>query len=384
MYKGSHGTNLRVIFHRLDETCSHMAAILFKVQAAVLMGMNTIAGTSKACTWNQAFRRSVTPCKVQDMDISLSGKKRKLASLTATPITAEVQEQMKSELLKFSKEHRSVYQTVVDESGTAVCASDLPFTIIKVCQLSRGSSGEEASGEFCEQLFERLPSMYGNKGQLACLEEKTRAQSDSKLWHNHRHGRVTASIFGEVTAHMASGCSSPSLLSKVVDGGSGVGQKRGPKSLLWGKDHEKDAVELTLGALNQFHQGLQHERAGLMVRGDHPHLGASPDGVLTCTCDTCPPKRLLEVKCPFSIRHQAPSKAAFLDDAGNLMSSHKYYAQVQGQLFIADVTECVFTVYTERGGHVTFVQRDEQYIKNMLGVLKAYYISEVLPALLRC
>ena len=60
-----------VILHRLDETCSHMAAILFKVQAAVLMGMSTVAGTSKACAWNQAFRRNMTPCKVQDMNFSL-------------------------------------------------------------------------------------------------------------------------------------------------------------------------------------------------------------------------------------------------------------------------------------------------------------------------
>ena len=103
---------------------------------------------------------------------------------------------------------------------------------------------------------------------------------------------------------MASGCLSPSLLSKVVDGTIRFGKKKGPKSLLWGKEHEKDAVELALDALNQFHQGLQHECGGLIVKGDHPNLGASPDGVLTCTCDLCPPKGLLLAVGKVSIRHQ--------------------------------------------------------------------------------
>ena len=46
--------------YSLGETCSHIAALLFKVEACVRLGYTNVACTSRPCTWNQAFSKKVS------------------------------------------------------------------------------------------------------------------------------------------------------------------------------------------------------------------------------------------------------------------------------------------------------------------------------------
>ena len=39
--------------------CSHVAALLFKVEASVPLGIATMTSTSLPCVWNQAFSKKV-------------------------------------------------------------------------------------------------------------------------------------------------------------------------------------------------------------------------------------------------------------------------------------------------------------------------------------
>ena len=50
--------DLSFALHRLGEGCSHIAAILFKVESAVRLGYT--ACTSNLCSWNQLFTDKVT------------------------------------------------------------------------------------------------------------------------------------------------------------------------------------------------------------------------------------------------------------------------------------------------------------------------------------
>ena len=43
----------------LGEVCSHVAAILFKIQTAVMLGSTKRSSTSEACRWNKTFRENV-------------------------------------------------------------------------------------------------------------------------------------------------------------------------------------------------------------------------------------------------------------------------------------------------------------------------------------
>ena len=51
------GIHVCVQLDRLGEGCSHVAAVLFKVEAAVRNGY-TVA-TSSLCRWNQVFTKKV-------------------------------------------------------------------------------------------------------------------------------------------------------------------------------------------------------------------------------------------------------------------------------------------------------------------------------------
>ena len=50
------------LFYRLGEVCSHVAALLFKVEACNRLGIATLTCTSLPCVWNQAFSKKVCTC----------------------------------------------------------------------------------------------------------------------------------------------------------------------------------------------------------------------------------------------------------------------------------------------------------------------------------
>ena len=140
---------------------------------------------------------------------------------------------------------------------------------------------------------------------LDALECRTRAQSSCKLWYDHRQGSLTASNFGDGMSHCRS-CQSSKALVKRLCGPSYSPAVKLPAPLRWGRDHEGKVLELMLEHLRMHHMNVTCQPAGLMVPKDKPYLGASPDAILTCGCPSCPEKRLVEAKCPFTIRDKSP------------------------------------------------------------------------------
>ena len=52
---------------RLGETCSHVAAILYKVEAAVRHRLTSQTSTDIPCQWNQNCKESVQPAPISDI-----------------------------------------------------------------------------------------------------------------------------------------------------------------------------------------------------------------------------------------------------------------------------------------------------------------------------
>jgi len=73
-------------------------------------------------------------------------------------------------------------------------------------------------------------------------------------------------------------------------------------------------------------------KAGLFVDSEKPYLGASPDGIIECTC--CG-RGSLEVKCPFSCKDKLPDdkNTTFCmvkkDETWMLKRDHYYQVQMQ-------------------------------------------------------
>ena len=126
---------------------------------------------------------------------------------------------------------------------------------------------------------------------------------------------------------------------------------------------------------------------GLFVDPELSYMGATPDGVVSCDC--CG-KGVVELKCPFSISHQAPSadNLPYLcrNEQGRtcLKKSHHYYDQCQGQLVMTSIINtkyCDFFVYTMYGSHCERILLDLKHWSRLQAQLCDFFSTFVVHEL---
>ena len=219
------------------------------------------------------------------------------------------------------------------------------------------------------------------RDQAVYLEECTRLQAKSQLWFEQRIGRITSSKFFQVSR--ASLDPPPSSLVREI-------MERRPVSapaLQWGITNEATAQEAFVESATKHHTNFSFEHAGLHVNPAYPHLGASPDGVISCDC--CG-EGLLEIKCPYKYRNNDlstvndPKFYLQQSDDGKLALSHNhaYYHQIQGQLAICERAYCDFVCWTLRGIHTERIELESSYLGSVKTKLDAFFVKAILPLLL--
>ncbi|XP_065661420.1 uncharacterized protein LOC136084714 isoform X3 [Hydra vulgaris] len=63
----------------LGETCSHVAAMLYKIEAAVRIGMTSSTPTDLPCQWNQNFTKNIVGSPVSQINLYTDAAKEKLS-----------------------------------------------------------------------------------------------------------------------------------------------------------------------------------------------------------------------------------------------------------------------------------------------------------------
>ena len=116
--------------------------------------------------------------------------------------------------------------------------------------------------------------------QAQAVEEKTRSQCHSRLWHRMRSGRVTASRLKAVC------CTDPaypstSLVMSIFH--PELSQFRSAATT-WGCKHESEARAKYETLYAPLHRQFSVSDFGLFLNLDHPFIGASPDGLVSCLC----------------------------------------------------------------------------------------------------
>lgn len=159
----------------------------------------------------------------------------------------------------------------------------------------------------------------------------------------------------------------------------------------WGCDNEERARQCYVELQSKMHSNFNIEQSGLQINPAYPFLGASPDGLVSCTC--CG-NGLLEVKCPFSGKDVGLQVAAenkdFCLELSNgvfkLRRDHRYYYQVQAQLFVTGKAHCDFVVWcTKEGNQELFIERiavDPEFFSSALATATTFYKQSILPELL--
>ena len=232
------------------------------------------------------------------------------------------------------------------------------------------SSFKEMMDIYCQNLSVTLE-------EVCAIEQSTYGQCHSEKWMEERKYRITASNFYSAAVNTVE--PSSKLKSMFYSSFHSASTNHGNK-------YEGHVRDLYCAALHEQGYNVKIEEVGLKVSQSCPYLGASLDGMVFFDGEVWG----LEIKCPFS-KYNSNLEEALLDkkfflkrDKGEvkLKRSHKYYYQVQGQMFCADVMRTDFVVWfgDEEPLFVETIFYDEHFTsKFVLPQLKFFYCRAVLP-----
>ena len=343
----------------LGETCSHVGALLFKIEASVRLGITSVACTSVACEWNNVCVKTVEAVQIKDVTLYSSEAKEKLKEKKKplSPHSTLEEESTLLELLAASGEkpvglssfakYADVFKQPTVTPVVTPPASILPPTL-------RTLYG-------CENQMPHIPPI--SEEQVALVEEETldQASGSNDTWHLQRAGRITGS-----TAHsvLRTNITKPanSVIIKICKPAS---RQLCNIYLQWGRNNEQHAIHTYSHAQGlssptdntsrkifisqdvRGHTNIRVERAGFRICKDKPYLGVSCDGYITCDC--CG-KGVLEVKCPYNWGHNKnlttddwiKDPKGHLSSLVSLKANHAYYTQVKGSKIIVHLAYSLY------------------------------------------
>lgn len=421
----------------LGEACSHIAALLFTLDANSQVRKN-LSCTSLPCYWLPPSFKSVPFARISDIDFTGPQKKycklidheqvssapssssmsvtASMSATTSTFVTSSsvsslvtatsLSTSATSSLLTTSSStmvsHRpssaelDSFYKALSEAGKPAILSLVPkfcdaYVPLQMTSVLPTPLPELYSEHFLDlsypQLLLQCEEVYKNLSispeQAKSVEQKTRKQADSKVWFQQRAARITASKF---KAASRTDITQPSKsLIKAICYPEGCRFKS--KATEWGCEHEKTALEAYKNQENGRHSGFAVSSSGLVIHTAYPHMGASPDGIVKCNC--CG-RGVIEVKCPYSCKEKsfllASANSKFFlqkhDGKYTLQRDHAYYYQIQLQMLLCETTYGDFVVWNESELVVERIVINESFLTTALEKTEKFFLYGILPEIL--
>jgi len=114
------------------------------------------------------------------------------------------------------------------------------------------------------------------------------------------------------------------------------------------------------------HTDFKVTTTGIHVNATYLFLGASPDGLVECTCHG---QGLVEIKCPYSYEKGLDGwKGALRSPVtvnGEMVNTHQYYYQIQQQMLVTKRLYCDFFVWTKGTNSTTIIRHFELKLNNI-------------------
>ena len=372
----------------MSQTCNHVAAAMFRIEAGVRYGLTNPACTSLPSVW-LPNRKTVSWKKVKDMDFSredfaqrgkvkrplvpsprknynpLADNNKKLLSLVE--IASALEEEAPLSIV-----HQAVPLPEIDFVREIVTKSQKrPEDLLSVDDILLLSISK---CDFYDNLTLNL-----NNSNITRIEQITRGQSENESWYSFRKGVITASKGHDVLTKMKkvkkSGFEVINIFSLNQKISGNYFTSPDIPALKYGRTMEVNALNSFFEAIKGEHQELKFKECGLFLDSMYPFIGASPDSMMTCKC--CG-RVSIEVKCPYSINYTSPQEGnlSYLikeNDKLRLKKQHKYYTQCQSQMGVTGVEKCYFVVWTPYGMHVETIKFDKEFFESMRDDFKDYY-----------
>ncbi|KAH9382098.1 hypothetical protein HPB48_022030 [Haemaphysalis longicornis] len=208
--------------------------------------------------------------------------------------------------------------------------------------------------DHCAKIFARLEI-----SEKACqaIEKRTRKQALSVNWFAYRAGRITASTLYDV-CHTS--VSAPSLsLVKRICAPHGISVSAPPLS------------SKKLGSVSK----------------ENVFLAATPDMLVECDCCGA---GMVEVKCPWNARERckltdllADQNSCVTANEGSLelKVTHRYFSQVQTQMYVCEVKYADFVLWNEREINIQRIEQDCNFILPLVDTARTFFQNVLLPEL---
>ena len=332
----------------IAEACTHVGALLFKIEAAVrIHGKKTVtdvpaywkipAGINKV-HGEVAHKIDFTSAKAQRIALDrvindnspMPGLRTRASRHTPQATLDDL-----SSLLPVLHKHRAVCMSTMETYFHDYADPVQPAVMPKPLQdRLRDPQFDNAPLSVLLQHCETVKDIAAvSKKQANIISTHTKQQHNSSAWYGVRAGRVTASAMHAV---VVCNIEKPAV--------STVRKLCYPTALLstqdtrWGIEHEETARSVYQAKQAPHHIDLKIELSGFCINPEFPQVGASPDGLLHCIC--CG-KGCLEIKCPAKHKNNTVQEACdgdrdfclqLVDNTYQLKQGHRYYTQVQTQI----------------------------------------------------
>ncbi|KAJ8973105.1 hypothetical protein NQ317_006331 [Molorchus minor] len=235
----------------IGETCTHVCAVLFSIDDCFRKESESILDSS----W-----KNWRPKKVQDIDFVSPNKQKE------TPLF----------------DRNKVKRTSVPELNK----DDITSLLAQLKETPRGSVLHSIVRPFSTEISESRLKKHRSGLDLTVpleeckkIEKLTGEQAQSKAWFH---------LFVELKVEQPS----LSLLKTIC---YPLRSTFSTKATIYGCVHEKEALQAYTERMCVTHEDFGTESVGLCLNPEYPAFGASPDGLVSCTCCGL---GCIEIKCP--------------------------------------------------------------------------------------
>ncbi|CAN8006948.1 unnamed protein product [Ixodes hexagonus] len=260
--------------------------------------------TSQPCAWTRSATKKVDMVPVHKLDLIKPGMPSRHLSDEPDHVAHD-----------YNPDNSALFREILRLNPQAVVLRSIP----KMDDENTDSASEdEQSYTFLRQVKclrtwatrSSLPDdMFVPIKEIERIEKSTRRQAVTIFWREVRYGRITASVLNKVQT-MRDSTSPKATLDLIL-------QRSPPldtEAIRWGVEKEPFSKKAYQDYVKTRHSDFRLRDVGFGVDGKDNFLGASPDGIWTCSCHGV---GTLEVKCPWSLRHEtcsAKEYGCFRDD----------------------------------------------------------------------
>ena len=391
----------------LGEACSHVASLMFYIDAAVRIRDSKTVTQEKAYWMLPSALDKVDYVPVSDMDFtSPSTKKRKLDKniesldsgdngadkaiviLSSQKKKMHIPKPTDTEIEQFFEQisknncKPAILSTVPPYSKNYIpspLTENFPQVMTELNEPKTFTLTFNELLEHCESV-----SLKVTKKQYEAVEKATKQQSASQTWFRFKAGRISGSTM-KACCHTNPDLPSQSLIKRICHPTS---YKLSSASTQWGCDHEKTAIEKYSEVMADKHTNFTVKDSGFIISTKYPFIGASPDGIVSCDCCGT---GVLEIKCPFCIKDKMVQQGCALQgfclelDSGGkqlLSKKHAYYYQVQTEINICEEAMYAdFVVWTVADIHIERILPDAEFWSELVSKATEFYKKCLLPEL---